>query len=120
MPACYADTAPCLPTQKRGDTWRLVFRWTQGNGQPADLTGCVARLQVRHAVSKKLAAVPDSLDIDTATGAVTVTFLNATTELVKPGQYLTDMEIVYADDSVQSSGTLQLPVAEDVTWPEES
>ena len=111
------DLFACLPTQKRGDTWRLVFRWVQSNGQPVNLTGCVARLQVRHAVSKKLAATPDSLVCDLEAGTVTAVFLPATTELVNPGQYLTDMEIVYADTSVQSSDTIQLPVAEDVTRP---
>lgn len=120
MAAGYADIIACLPAQKRGDTWRMVFRWTQNNGQPVNLAGCAARLQVRHSVSKKLAATPDSLVFDLEVGTVTAVFLPATTELVKPGQYLTDMEIVYADNSVQSSGTLQLPVAEDVTWPEES
>jgi hypothetical protein len=30
------------------------------------------------------------------------------------------MEIEYADGYVQSCGTIQLPVVEDMTWPEES
>lgn len=113
-----SDNPPCLPAQKRGDTWRLVFRWLQSNGQPVDLTGCAARLQVRHATSKKLAATPDSLVVDLEAGTVTAVFLPTTIELVNPGQhYLTDMELVYADGSVQSSDTIQLPVAEDVTRP---
>ena len=74
-------------------------------------------MQVRHATSKKLAATPDLLELDTVAGTVTATFLSDTTEAVDQGPYLTDMEIVYADASVQSCGTLQLPVIEDVTWP---
>lgn len=71
---------PCLPEQKRGDTWRPVFRWAQSNGQPVDLAGCEARMQVRHATSKKLAATPDSLVFDLVAGTVTAVFLPATTD----------------------------------------
>lgn len=120
MTPCYTESAPCFPPQKRGDTWRFQFRWGQSGGQPVNLTGCEARMQVRHAISKKLAAVPDSLVFDLSTGIVTATFLPATSAAVKPGTYLTDMEIEYADGYVQSCGTIQLPVVEDMTWPEES
>ena len=112
-----APSAACLPVLKRGDTWSLVFRWLQSSGQPIDLTGCEARMQIRHATSKKLAAVPDSLIIDTPTGSVTATFLVATTETVSPGTYLTDMEVEYVDGTVTSSDTLQIRVAEDITRP---
>ena len=74
-------------------------------------------MQIRHATSKKLAAVPDSLIIDIPTGSVTATFLVATTETVSPGAYLTDMEVVYVDGTVTSSDTLQIRVAEDITRP---
>ena len=118
MATNFSPSEAYLPAQKRGDTWCVAFCWKQSNGQPVDFTGSEVRLQVRHAVSKKLAAVPDSLDIDIPTGTVTATFLKATTEAVKPGPYITDMEVVYSGGTVQSCGTIQLPVIEDVTWPE--
>ena len=118
MATNFSPSDACLPAQKRGDTWRVVFCWKQSNGQPVDFTGSEVRLQVRHAVSKKLAAVPDSLDMDIPTGTVTATFLKATTEAVKPGLYITDMEVMYSEGTVLSCGTIQFPVIEDVTWPE--
>lgn len=107
-----------LPAVKRGDTWSLAFVANQApGGPPLDLTGCAAALQLRHPQTEALVAAPDSVVLTPLTGAVTATFLPATTREVPVGTYLTDLEITFADGQVRSSQTLALSVIADQTRP---
>ena len=114
MSACPAPELVCLPHLKRGDTWRLAFVWQQDDGTPVDLTDCTAALQLRDARGRRVGA-PDTLAIDLETGTVQVTFAAATTALIAPGSYFTDMQISFATGEVRSSQTCLLPVLEDQT-----
>lgn len=106
---------PRLPPTKRGDTWDLVLHWRQPDGTPMDLTGCTARMQVRDA-ARALVASPTTITLDAAAGTVTVSFSPAITRGIAPGEYRTDVELLWADGRVRSSPTLLLSVQEDCTW----
>lgn len=49
------------------------------------------------------------------TGTVNVAFPAATTALVPAGVYLTDLQITFADNTVQSTSTISLYVEEGIT-----
>lgn len=104
-----------LPEYKSGSTWTFPFQWNQRSGAPLDLTGCVARMQVRHATTKRLLAEPDDITIDTTGGLVTATFSGETTAEVPPGTHLTDLKLVFASGESLSTETLSLPVVEGQT-----
>ena len=103
---------------KRGDTWRLQYKWTSNNVS-VDLTGCTARAQVRlRRVGTLLSTVTTSsgITIDGVNGLVTVSFPPTDTANATAGTYETDVQITYPDSTVQSSGTVELRVEEDVTY----
>lgn len=105
-------------TLKRGDTWRAVFTWTQGD-DPVDLTGCTARLMVRARRADELLldlTSPDGgLTLTPLTGVVTVLATAAQTATLPVGTHVFDLELTYPDGSVQSTETAFLTVLEDVT-----
>lgn len=113
--ACTTTTAKALPAQKNGNTWTFPFQWSQRDGTPLDLTGCQARMQVRHATTKRVLAEPDDIVLDAAGGLVTVTFSAATTAEVPPGTHLTDLKLIFLSGEELSSATLSLPVVEGQT-----
>lgn len=104
-----------LPAQKSGNTWTFPFQWSQRDGTPLDLTGCQARMQVRHATTKRVLAEPDAIVLDAAGGLVTATFNATTTANVPPGTHLTDMKLAFLSGEEISSATLALPVIEGQT-----
>lgn len=107
-----------LPPVKRGDTWNFVFAW-KNNNSPVILTDCTARTQIR---TKKVgemiaqATTDDFITIDGPAGKVTVSYPATITAGILPGTYETDLEITFPiSGQVQSSGTLQIEVTEDIT-----
>lgn len=104
-------------TVKRGDTWRMVLSYKDNTGSPIDLTSCTARLQVRNKRSDQLLLdldTTDGLTIDAAAGTVTVRYdLPADLEL---GTHEFDLEMTYADGTIESTETMQLRVIEDITY----
>lgn len=118
MSAC-ATTIPCLTPVKRGDTWEIQFAWTDATGTALDLTDHTGRMQVRTRKTKELVAEADTVTLadDPTTGIVTATFLPTTTAEVAPETYYTDLELTSDTGKVTSSGTLSLPVLEDITLP---
>ncbi len=103
---------------KRGDTWDIActLRQTAG-GDPVDLTGCAAALQVRNAQTDALVAAPDSITLDPLVGGVSLTFLPDTTAAIVPGTYYADLQITFPDGRVRSTETLALAVERDQTHP---
>jgi hypothetical protein len=117
-------------TVKRGDTWKWPFYYYQkeedGSKSPIDLTACTARLKAAPKNGEPVlyaTVAPDPLDEDVngevtitpADGLVLVTFLPAVTQGVSPGKYYSDLEMTWADGSVQSSVTFLIIVLEDIT-----
>ena len=107
-----------LPPVKRGDTWNFVFAW-KNNNTPTDLTNCTARTQVRTKKTGELmcqATTDDFITIEGPAGKVIVSYPPSITTGVNPGIYETDIEITFPiTGQVQSSGTLQIEVVEDIT-----
>ncbi|CAB4125340.1 Domain of unknown function DUF2479 [uncultured Caudovirales phage] len=107
-----------LQPVKRGDTWNFVFAW-KNNNSPTNLTGCTARTQIRTKKTGELmcqATTDDFITIDGTAGLVTVSYPPTITSGIDPGTYETDIEITFPiTDQVQSSGTLQIEVDEDIT-----
>jgi hypothetical protein len=118
-------------TVKRGDTWTWPFylysKAEDGSKTPIDLTDCSARLQVKpkRGDTPVLSATvsPDPADetingeitLTPVDGLATVVFQPATTREIEPDKYVSDLEITWADGSVQSSMTFTVVVDEDVT-----
>jgi hypothetical protein len=115
---------------KRGDTWKWPFYFftkdESGNKVSLDLTDCSARLMVKPKRGEAVlyAAPPSDPPDETvngeviiipADGLVTVLFPVATTLTVRPGEYLSDLEVTWADGTVQSSATFAVIVEEDMT-----
>lgn len=127
-------TNPTLCT-KRGDTWNPVFTYTDGAGNPINLTGCSARLQARAetpataSYTRSTAAEPAAyeapvIDVSTGTGEISVDGPNGKVLVVVEaadmdiavGDYDTDLELTYPDGTVKSTETMVLTVVEDVTY----
>lgn len=120
--SCPLEAPVCLPPLKRGDTWTQTFAWTQSNGQPVDLSGCHAALQLR----KRRVSEP-FLDLDSDDGAALI--ISALAGLVSlrvesevmatfaPGEYLGDLEVVFptTPPTTVSSQTFVVFVTEDQT-----
>ena len=116
MMTCASASPTSLPSQKAGNTWEFVFTWKQGkSGPPLDLTGCLGRMQVRHATTRRVLAEPDELLIDHQAGAVTVRFSAETTGQVPVGTHMTDLKLIFPSGQELSSATLSLPVVESQT-----
>lgn len=105
-------------TVKRGDTWRQPFTWRQGSetGDPVDLTGCTAALQVRDAAGELVLDATLDLTIDGPNGTITVD--TQIPEDLEPGKYLFDIEMTYSDGFRQSTDTQYLKVVADITRDE--
>lgn len=104
---------------KRGDTWDAVFTWLS-DGQPADLTGCSARLQLRRSIASDpadvtLSSAGGELTMGGTAGTITMRVPKATTEAAQPKVYLADLEVTFADASILSSETFEIEVVADVT-----
>lgn len=106
-------------TVKRGDTWVWPFTYKDEAGVPIDLSGSAVRLHLK----AKGAATP-AVAASTDTGEITLTPLDGVatvriepevTELVPPAKYSADIEVTWADGTVQSSATFTVDVKEDIT-----
>lgn len=110
-------TTCTFPAVKRGDTWIFVFVWRQEN-TVVDLSESTARMQIRDYRTKELAGEISSIDgiiISGEEGKITASFSTEITKNIPPGQYVTDIEVTFGDQTVISSQTIQLLVEEDVT-----
>jgi hypothetical protein len=106
-------------TVKRGDTWVWPFTYKDEAGTPIDLSGSSVRLHMK----AKRATTP-AVSASTATGEITLTPLDGVatvriepeiTEIVAPAKYDADIEVTWADGTVQSSATFIVDVKEDIT-----
>jgi hypothetical protein len=106
-------------TLKRGDTWNQSFTWRQGSetGDPVDLTGCTARMQVRDRSDVLILDCTPYLALDELAGTVSVLVPASETELFPVAKNQFDIELTFPDGTVQSTETMILRVIEDVTLP---
>jgi len=78
---------------KQGSTWDPVVQWKPG-GIPANLTGWIARMQLRTGVAEEpeievTCTIPNPTD-----GKIFLKLEATQTDLIEPGNYLYDLELV--------------------------
>lgn len=112
---------------KRGDTWRPQFVWQDGNGNPIDLTGATARLQLRqkrNSLELSGTTYPAEIDLKSTEGDIIITESEGKleievsanqTSLLEPKNYVTDLEITFPNGDVKSTQTIDVIVERDVT-----
>lgn len=94
-------------TIEQGADLDLVITWTDSEGEPIDLTGATARMQVRrtHADAAKLLDIPaaeGSITLGGVAGTITINVPAADTEgLPAPVKAVYDLEIVEAGGAVR-------------------
>ena len=116
---------------KRGDTWKPIFYLADASGNPINLTGSTARAQLREkrgdallfsVSSEATVEVPvPGLTITPADGKVEAVIEPETTRLIDKGTYKLDLEITYADGTVQTYPEVEdiiVMVKADVTYGE--
>jgi len=116
--------SPATLRVKRGDTLSRVFTWQDANGVAIDLSGCLARLQVRDrddTVVVSVTSATSALEIEPTigetdtTGKVYLTIDASTMALLDPGTYAADLELTFPDGTVRSTDTIHLIVQRDIT-----
>jgi hypothetical protein len=121
---------PIALTLKAGETWKVTFRLgtkrtSRSTGAqallPLDLTGATARLQARATLASSSTAVDattvnDQIVINEEQGEIHLVVPPAETADLR-GDYVWDLEVTYADDTVDivAEGTLSVtqPVTRD-------
>jgi hypothetical protein len=105
-------------TIRQGSTYRLPIIWKDSNGEPINLTGYVARMQVRPGVCS-----PDVIvELTTANGRITLGGSTGTIDLEIPATVtaaITDGCGVYDLELESSDGTVTAILAGAVTFERE-
>lgn len=107
----------CIDDVKRGDTFELLFTWTQ-NDEVLPLTGCTARLhikQLREDTALIEAVSGTELTIDEGAGTVTMVIPDADMAELTPGKYQLDLEVTFPTGKVLSTATIDFNVVKDIT-----
>ena len=102
----------------RGDTWRRSWIIKDETGQPIDLTGASARLQVRDKRDEVLAyARMDNgmITIDPLQGRIDMVVPASITKDFPIASHRFDLELTFADGTVRTIEQSTLQVIEDVT-----
>lgn len=104
---------------KRGDSWQLTWAWRDANGDPIDLSGCSAQMQLKQQLGSEpvldLLSSGEGLTIDSSAGDVSVSVDAATMSTLTPGIYHCDMQLTFPDGRVVSTATIQVYVETDIT-----
>lgn len=110
---------PATFTLKRGDTWAQTFAWKQGSetGDPVDLNGCTARMQVRDKTDALILDASAYLTVDGPAGTVALVVPASETGAFPVAKLAFDIELTFPGGAVQSTETMSLRVVEDVTLP---
>jgi len=101
----------------RGDTWTRAWELKDAAGNPIDLTGSSARLQVRDATGAEVIAASTTdgrLTLTPASGRIDMLVPYAATGIA-PGTYRFDLEVTHASGLRRTYEQDTLVVLEDVT-----
>jgi hypothetical protein len=101
----------------RGDTWTRAWELRDAAGNPIDLTGSSARLQVRDAAGAVV------ISASTADGRLTITHASGRIDMlvpyaatgIAPGSYRFDLEVTHAIGLRRTYEQDMLVVLEDLT-----
>jgi hypothetical protein len=94
---------------KRGDTWTWTCTFTDPDGEPVDLTGTTARLQVRGPRNALIADYSDLLVVGDSNVSLSVL------HDMPIGLFEFDIELTFTDGTVASTETKTVEVWRDVT-----
>lgn len=83
----------------QGATFNRVLTWQDSNGDPINLTGYTAKMQIRPEASSStttlsLTTENSRISLGGAAGTITLTIAAADTAAVTAGQYVYDLELV--------------------------
>lgn len=109
-------------TIKQGKTWEQVLSWLDENGDPVDLTGATFAFQARTdwADTEEDAGTDPVVDLATGSGVtvdgddIVMSLTAAETEVIAAGVYLCEMEVTWADDTVEQVFSGRLTVEPEV------
>ena len=104
---------------KRGDTWTANFAYTDVAGDPIDITGSSARMDIyaknATAPAMSLSDATGELTINGAAGEIDLLVVYADMEDLAIGSYRADMEVTYSNGVRSSSVTFIVNIVEDIT-----
>lgn len=92
----------------RGDTWNFIYEFADTSGNPMNLTGASARLQIRNdrdEIVLQGATNTGEITVDTEKGVIRVTFPASATRTVSPGSYRFDLEVIFPSGDVRTYTT---------------
>lgn len=101
-------------TFPQGATWSLALTWNDDGGDPINLTGYAARMQVRASYDAAATALSlangSGITLGGAAGAITLSVPASTTTTVNPGTYVYDLELQSSGGEVTRlvEGTLEV------------
>jgi hypothetical protein len=101
----------------RGDTWTRAWEIKDAAGNPIDLTGASARLQVRDATGAVVisaSTIDGRLTLTPASGRIDMLVPYSAT-VIAPGSYRFDIEVTHASGIRRTYEQDTLIVLEDVT-----
>ena len=106
-------------TFSQGATWKLSFAYTDGSGDPIDLTNYTANMQARVSYDSTSVALNltsgTGITLGGTAGTVNLLVPAATTATIGAAQYVYDMELVSASGEVTRIIEGTLTVTPEVT-----
>lgn len=102
----------------RGDTWQRVWLLRDAGGEPIDLSGGSARMQLRSgggATLVECSTANGRLTIDGPAGRIDLALPWEEAEALAPGRYVYDLEVTLASGQRQTCDRAVLLVVEDIT-----
>ena len=106
------------PTIEQGATWHRVLTYLD-DGQPIDLTGYTARMDIVHKLSRKTALQLDTsaggIVIDGVAGTITLQLSAVQTATLDTYQHLYDLELVADPDPRSATAEVQRLVTGTIT-----
>lgn len=98
----------------KGDTFTMNLSFTDSNNVVLDLTGYVAKCQIRSTFSA-VTSYDAACTVDGPSGTVTVKFDAATTETISAGSYVWDFQLTSAGGDVRTYLAGDVTVYDEVT-----
>jgi hypothetical protein len=110
---------------KRGDTWIHEFYWADDNGEPLNITGATARMQLRDVNDDVLIEANTEngllylrLEAGAVVADIPFSLMDAVPVTVAGSEHRFDCELVYAGNVKDSTDTYTLEIEQDITRDE--
>lgn len=105
---------------RQGSTWIQSIVWKDSNGTPVDLTGYVARMQIRQQVNSETIIVSlttenNRIELDATNGKLTLLLDATTTAAINQFSGVYDLELESSDGTVTAILAGRVKIAREVT-----